>query len=306
MYYRKIEDEFLKDVLGEFKKSSFKGGIEEGESCPVYLFDSVCSTMNIAKFIAKKGSEEIKESFFINILKNSIISLKAVILAREQIKGVGRQGRKWFSGKDSGLYLTLLFEVGDKENEFFSSFSLFLGVIVREVLAKEFKVNSFLKWPNDIVVFSREIERGFKKLGGILSVLSKGENDKRFLICGIGVNLKEIGDKNRELGAISLLDLTKRENSITSSFLLVKVLKELFCNISLFSEHGFSYFRPLWEEKSFLLNKKVDILCGGKRERGVVVGVTNRGSLIIRDFLNKSLKKEICSGEVLKVYVAND
>lgn len=117
-----------------------------------------------------------------DILKNLLLEGKAQewdwIRSREQIKGKGRQGRKWLSPR-GGFYFSFVLSVPDER--IISCVPLFVGVIALTAL-NHFGGNEtlFIKWPNDIYMNN-------KKIGGILceSLIHSG---KRYIIVGIGIN----------------------------------------------------------------------------------------------------------------------
>lgn len=112
-----------------------------------------------------------------------------VVMAREQKRGYGRQGREWTSPR-GGLYFSILLRPQDQDvpQESLPTLSLVISLAIRQALTDDLaqatsdgQVDSvapiFVKWPNDIFC-------GDKKLVGI-SLESLGS-----AVCiGIGVNV---------------------------------------------------------------------------------------------------------------------
>jgi BirA family biotin operon repressor/biotin-[acetyl-CoA-carboxylase] ligase len=101
------------------------------------------------------------------------------VTAREQTAGRGRYGRSWVSGKDAGLFLSVVLRP-KIEPISFPLITLMTGVVVHDALA-ELGVRSDIKWVNDIHVDG-------KKLCGILAETTE-TNDGVAVVVGIGVNM---------------------------------------------------------------------------------------------------------------------
>ena len=101
------------------------------------------------------------------------------VTAREQTAGRGRYGRSWVSGKDAGLFLSVVLRP-KIEPIYFPLITLMTGVVVHDALA-ELGVRSDIKWVNDIHVDG-------KKLCGILAETTE-TNDGVAVVVGIGVNM---------------------------------------------------------------------------------------------------------------------
>ncbi|OHD10676.1 MAG: biotin--[acetyl-CoA-carboxylase] ligase, partial [Spirochaetes bacterium GWB1_36_13] len=97
------------------------------------------------------------------------------VLTNRQTKGRGRLNRTWSSEKGSSFLYSLL--LPDEKKPFHLGFVAAVSAI--EVLNKNYSIEAFMKWPNDIYWQN-------KKLGGILL-----EKEKEFLILGIGINLNQ-------------------------------------------------------------------------------------------------------------------
>ena len=101
------------------------------------------------------------------------------VTAREQTAGRGRYGRSWVSGKDAGLFLSVVLRP-KIEPISFPLITLMTGVVVHDALA-ELGVRSDIKWVNDIHVDG-------KKICGILAETTE-TNDGVAVVVGIGVNM---------------------------------------------------------------------------------------------------------------------
>lgn len=107
-----------------------------------------------------------------------------VIIAQQQTAGKGRQGRRFFSPPDSGLYLSLLLRPKQASPSQALSLTTMAAVAVCEAIELVSGEKAEIKWVNDIFV------RG-KKVCGILTEASF-QMESGFLdyaILGIGVNV---------------------------------------------------------------------------------------------------------------------
>ena len=119
------------------------------------------------------------------------LTMPSLIIANEQTAGRGRRGNSFFSPKDTGLYMTLVFE--EKGNS--ELLTPIAAVAVCEVLEK-IGINPKIKWVNDIFIDG-------KKVCGILAerYISNG---KAFIILGIGINISTVNFPKELIAAGSL------------------------------------------------------------------------------------------------------
>ena len=118
-------------------------------------------------------------------LKNNYESLNNLtfVSADYQIKGRGRNERKWFSSKGENLLFSILI----KENITLKEpglYSIYCIVEIAKYLEKIGLKNVLIKWPNDIYVNDKKI----------LGVLSEGKylgSNLLYVIVGIGLNVNQ-------------------------------------------------------------------------------------------------------------------
>lgn len=105
------------------------------------------------------------------------------IVAREQTRGRGRQERVWVSPADAGLYFSLVLRPARLAARSWPLITLMSALAARDALKEAFKIETDIKWPNDIIATER-------KLCGILA--ETVETDRgRAVIVGIGINLDD-------------------------------------------------------------------------------------------------------------------
>ena len=110
-----------------------------------------------------------------------------VVVCREQTVGRGRAGHKWYSPRDAGLYLSLLLRPRQILHP--SLVSILAGLGIVEKLDRAFRgLGPGLKWPNDVIASGR-------KLGGVLAEASWSDSHPRYLVLGVGLNVRPLSSK---------------------------------------------------------------------------------------------------------------
>ncbi len=136
------------------------------------------------------------------------LSLPSLIIANEQTAGRGRRGNSFFSPKDTGLYMTLVFEPFDNCELLTPN----AAVAVCRVL-EGYGLDPKIKWVNDIFI-------GNKKVCGILSERFTARNEKTVVAIGIGINLttSAFPDELSNAGSIGVnFDKVKLAEEISDS-----------------------------------------------------------------------------------------
>ena len=107
-----------------------------------------------------------------------------IVAAREQTAGRGRGGRKWSSPADAGVYLSMLFRPEALEP---APVSILAGLGIARALDAAFPdLHPAIKWPNDLYA-------GGLKLGGVLSEAAWSDGRPRYLVVGVGINVRPLG-----------------------------------------------------------------------------------------------------------------
>ena len=238
---------------------------------------SIDSTNNEIKRSAIKGAEEGQ-----------------VISAGMQTAGRGRSGHQWETPADISIATSLLLRP-TMPVEHLHSLTLVAAVAVRRAIEDLYDIETWIKWPNDVIVQG-------KKICGILTEMSAANGQAEYVVVGIGVNVhqtsfsEELADK-----AISV-DMALQEQNpgtqekgncealtqrIWQEFVL---LYEAFCmtqDLSIVME----------EYNRFLINRNamVRVLDPQGEWEGIARGINERGELLVE---TKEDLRQVDSGEV--------
>lgn len=220
-------------------------------------YESTSSTMDRAReLVAELGPDNL-----------------GLVLADNQTAGRGQHGRQWLS-VESGLYFTIVNKSLKSPKEL-SGFSLMLGCCLVQAIKEELGIDTFLKWPNDILN-----SRG-EKLGGILVETSVYKNDL-YILSGIGLNLKGHLDgiqKNSDLES-------EASTSIDKQRLLLAIRSNFEKNLKAFNENGFKAFYADWNNYNLYKNKKINFQLSEDNQNqvsGICKGVDPDGYILIED-----------------------
>ena len=238
---------------------------------------SIDSTNNEIKRRALKGAEEGQ-----------------VISAGMQTAGRGRSGHQWETPADISIATSLLLRP-TMPVEHLHSLTLVAAVAVRRAIEGLYDIETWIKWPNDVIVQG-------KKICGILTEMSAANGQAEYVVVGIGVNVhqtsfsEELADKaisvdmalqEQNPGTQEKGDCEALTQRIWQEFVL---LYEAFCmtqDLSIVME----------EYNRFLINRNamVRVLDPQGEWEGIARGINERGELLVET------KEDLCqvdSGEV--------
>jgi len=195
------------------------------------------------------------------------------IVANEQTAGRGRYGRTWVSGKDAGLYMSVVMRPSF-ESRYFPLVTLMTGVAVHDAMA-EFGVTSDIKWVNDLHVNG-------KKISGILAEASE-TCDGVAVVVGVGINLRSDSfPPYLAATSTSLAEEAKRE--VTRDEMIHSLTRCLDTYYeSLSGENGPGEIVEQWRRRSsYFSGKKVRVVLGDQTLIGTTDGIEDNGALRVR------------------------
>lgn len=233
----------------------------------IKVLDSVGSTNTELKNLAKNGE-----------------SAGTVLIARHQTEGRGRLGRSFYSPKDSGIYMSILFRP-DFEASKAQLITAASAVSVCRALENSGSERLGIKWVND--VFLKD-----KKISGILTEISFKNNSQEldFLITGIGINITQ-SDFPDSIKTIAGAVFEKQD--IDKNKIVADVLNHL-CDF--YNNIDNLEFLEEYKNRSILKDRDVILISPDKNTPARVIGIDDDCRLVV-EFENGSVE-HISTGEV--------
>lgn len=210
-----------------------------------------------------------------------------ICIAESQTQGRGRFDRKFFSPKQTGIYMSIILRPSFSPAEIIHLTPL-AAVAVAEAAEKITNEPAQIKWVND--VFFRN-----KKICGILTEAAINPDTKKFdyVILGIGVNLYT----PQESFPNAIQDI--------AGSLLEKPIEDARCKMISEILNRFYHYYNDFEKKAFLEayrsrsildGKNVEVFRGDASYSASVLGINNDFSLRVR--LPDGTTENLSSGEV--------
>lgn len=221
------------------------------KSLPVYVLQTVDSTNSEAKRILSQQAEKC-----------------FLVVAEEQIAGRGRLGRRFYSPKGAGLYMTLVMSPDAAADDVvgITSFAAVCTVdAIRELTGKSPRI----KWVNDLYLDG-------KKITGILTeAVSDVETGiVSHVLIGIGIDLRPCDSLPEDLHDVvgNLGCPTGVRNPLAAGI----------ANRLLTFGQGMAEVMNRYRTYSMVLGKDVLYVKNGQEGYGRAVDINDRGALVVR------------------------
>ena len=163
----------------------------------IFRFKNVKSTNNTA----------------IRLIQNKNLQ-SGMIISEKQKNGKGQYGKKWISLRGN-IFISFFYKLDDLSLSL-TKLTKMNCLLVKKLLSSYYKNEIFYKKPNDLLIDK-------KKICGILQETVK-KSDKKYLIVGIGINLK----KNPNIKNYPTTSLYELINSKIPKNKIENKLKRLF------------------------------------------------------------------------------
>ncbi|WP_333600277.1 biotin--[acetyl-CoA-carboxylase] ligase [Flavobacterium sp.] len=222
---------------------------------PIIKLDAIDSTNDYLKQLAK---EKDLENF-------------TIVMAREQTKGRGQMGAKWYS--EPGKNLTMSVLVKDLAINTISIYDLNVVVAMAavDVLTSTGCPNVKIKWPNDIMADN-------KKVGGILIENSFKTDGTFTAVVGFGLNLNQTNFEHLPQ-ASSLTNVTGQTYDLEATAdLFVKQLKLQLDSLPEKTNLVWNNYEKLLFKRNKAVAFEDSI---GNRFMGIIESVTRDGKLAL-------------------------
>ena len=215
-------------------------------------------------FLKKTGSTMSDAMEVLSSMKPQVENL--LVVAEEQISGVGRNQNCWVSPA-GGLWFTYCL----KTEQVTHQITLLLGLCLHKVLENQYpdlKGKLQIKWPNDLVFDN-------KKLSGILVQSQKG-----YLCIGIGINTNPNAVKLKTaIPPVSLKQILSFD--VSNRALLNDFLTEFHNMYPIYQSAG---IRPFCDEINSLLyglNKELEFDNDKNVIKAICRGISEEGAILL-------------------------
>lgn len=211
-----------------------------------------------------------------------------VVISDVQKDGRGTKGRRWSSPKGKSLLFSILLKPKILISDL--SFIPILTSVALNDTFKAFNINTYIKWPNDIILDN-------KKLCGILTESKIINNKLDYIIIGIGINVNvEKEDFSNDLKPIATSLKISTGNTYDKNEILIKFISIFEENYNELLNNNKAIILNKYKANSFILNKKVSLVSRYNSEIVTPIDILEDGSLLVKDIYNN--KRNIVSGEV--------
>ena len=195
-----------------------------------------------------------------------------LIVADEQTKGRGRNGRYWHTPKEKNIAMSLLLHP-EFESAKAPMLTLVMGLALAQGIEKVCGQKVSIKWPNDIVLDKH-------KLCGILTemYLHDGQCD---VVIGVGINV------NQEAFAPEIADMagslfTQTGKEYDRNEVIAQVMNAFERDYDLFVENeNLKLLKDAYEERLINKDKPVKVLDPNGEYQGTALGITDTGEHMV-------------------------
>ena len=217
----------------------------------------------------------------------------SVVIANIQTKGKGRRGRSWQASVGESLSMSILWKF-DKGASGLSGLSLVVGVAIQRLMKKIGINNSFLKWPNDLLILEGDT---YFKLAGVLIELQGDLESRCSAVIGVGLNYDLSNDILNNIDQPATNIKKYLHSDIDLNQLSAMLIKEIINALSEFENNGFLSVKEEWLSYNAFKEKTISFIkSGGEIITGQIVDIENDGALKIMQ--NNGIHETLISGEV--------
>lgn len=227
----------------------------ESRDWPVEFVPRVVSTMEHAHAMARSGAPE-----------------GAVVATDHQSGGRGRRGRSWETPPGTAMLASIVLRPRIAAAQA-GLLPLAVAVGAARAVERVSAVRPEIKWPNDLLI-------GGRKVAGILVELTLAEQEVRYAVAGIGLNVHqeafhpEVADR-----AASLRMAVGFRGSRAA--LLAAVVEEIVQASRLLGDDP-EHLRALWLEGNCTIGRKVGVRTPSGDVEGLAEGIDGYGRLLVR------------------------
>ena len=256
----KQQNDNLSNLLNNYLVTKFIGR-------KIFHYESVSSTMELARTWAKKGSPS-----------------GTIVIANRQLSGRGRIGRTWLSPENNVAMTIILHPTLD----ILPKLIMITSVAVVRAIRTLFQIKAQIKWPNDILING-------KKVSGILIENEFQNNRISYSIIGIGINTNLNPASIPEIHATATSLSQESGKDIGRIGIIGEILNEFEALYQQTLDGSAQAFLE-WKENMDTVGRQVTINSEGLIIKGLAETVTESGGLILRH--PDGTVSEIITGDV--------
>lgn len=212
----------------------------------------------------------------------SDLSHLTAIYADRQTCGRGRLDRRWADFGEDNLFLTIVIKPSADQLSKVSNLTQYLSVVLCKLLEDEYKLSPSIKWPNDVLING-------KKVAGILAEGTTQGGSFHGLALGIGVNLNTNEENLSKIDKPATSLFCEIGKNINKEYFLEKLLEKFCLLYDEFIIDGFPFIKKDYEQRAMFYGKEITINVLGELHHGVAQGVTDDGSLVLKENNNNEM-----------------
>lgn len=243
---------------------------EDGAFLPeIFFYESTDSTNQRAREYARDNPEK-REC--------------AVFIADSQTAGRGRRGRKFFSERGAGIYISFLLYPKER-GALATKITALAAVAAARAIERTTGLFAGIKWVNDLYING-------KKLAGILAECEMSQSGEiSHLVLGMGINVykTELPSEIQDI-ATSIEDAGVRTEREKLSAELISALTESL------SELDSPDIYKEYKERLIVLGRDITVIRGADSYPARVLDVTEDYSLLVE--LENGTRETLLSGEI--------
>lgn len=194
--------------------------ISKNTGARIEYYETISSTSVRAKEIAEHVS---KNEYNNEIVESRNLEEVNLIIAENQTKGKGTNGRVWFSNKNENILMSMIIYPQESIEEL-NGITYKIAEMIKLAIKELYGIDLNIKLPNDLLLNN-------KKICGILTESSIQGEKVKYIIIGIGFNVNQI-DFNDEIKEIATsLKREFRDREYAREEIIVKIynnVKSLF------------------------------------------------------------------------------
>jgi BirA family biotin operon repressor/biotin-[acetyl-CoA-carboxylase] ligase len=224
--------------------------------------------------IIKLSAIDSTNNYLKDLSKKTIIEDGSIVVTRQQKKGRGQMNNLWQSQRGKSLTFSMFKRFSSLEIDQQTAITFAVSLGVYKALKKLNVPNVSIKWPNDIMSYS-------KKIAGILIENNLQKDTIAASIIGIGVNINEM-----ELPELPHATSVKLENGITFDLdeVLHIIAEALILELQRIENMEFDSLKSDYEAVLF---KKDSVSVFQKKTgnpfNGIIRGVSKSGELLLEN-----------------------